>query len=92
MVARGEGGWIVRKIGEGESQVQISSYRISNGYETCSEGNIFNNFVISLWWMKTRLIVIILKCVETLNYYIIMHQELNSVVGQLYFSDEQPSS
>ena len=35
-----------------------------------------------MWQMKTRL-MIILKCIETLNNYIIVHQELNSVVGQL---------
>ena len=37
-------------------------------------------------------VVIILECVETLNYYIIMHQELSSIVDQLYFNDEQTNS
>ena len=92
MVARGEEGWTMRKIGKGDSWVQISSYKRSNGRETYSEGNILNNCVISLWWVKTRLTVIILECVEALNYYIIMHQELSSTVGQLYFSDEQTNS
>ena len=91
LAARGEEGWTMRKIG-GDSQVQISSYKISNGCETYHEGNLLNNFVISLWWMKTRLPVIILECVETLNYYIIVYQELNSIVGQLYFNDEQTNS
>ena len=92
MVARGEQGWTMRKIGEGDSRVQISSYKRSNGCETYSEGNILNNCVISLWWVKTRIILIILECVETLNYYIIMHQELSSIVDQLYFNDEQTNS
>ena len=42
--------------------------------------------------MVTRLtVVIILKCVEILNHYVV-HQEQHTVAGQLYFENKRTNS
>ena len=46
MVARGEGGVGLSKMGEREKEIQDSSYRMSKSWEQKAEHKEYNNIVI----------------------------------------------
>ena len=49
MIARGKEGWDLGKRGEGEWEIQASSYGIIHGNKRHSVGNIVNDIVTTLY-------------------------------------------
>lgn len=70
MISRGEK---VGGGGQGDLEVQASSYKINKSWGCLwSIGNIGNNTIKPVWWqMVTRLMVVISQCIKISNYYVV---------------------